>query len=215
MAISKKRAAVLILLFLGFALLVQGMDREAATPITRSLDRFPERIGRWQMLGTRDMGDQVEEVLGVDDYLFADFRGPGGRRISVYVSYFSSTGRSKGYHSPLNCMPGSGWEIADTGFLTLNPAGDKDEAAVNRLLLQKGSDRQVGLYWYQCRGRILANEYLERIYRVIDSIFRGRTDGAFIRLLASGPEGNVDEDTEMLKEFAENLVPVLRGYLPE
>jgi EpsI family protein len=89
------------------------------------------------------------------------------------------------------------------------------EASVNRLILQNGERKMASLYWYQCRGRILHNEYVERIYRVIDSIFMNRTDGAFIRLLAVNSDQKVQEDTVMLKDFATRIIPELREYLPE
>ena len=30
---------------------------------------------------------------------------------------------------------------------------------VNRVLIQKGEDRQLVLYWYQSHGRVVASEY--------------------------------------------------------
>ncbi|MFP3982500.1 MAG: exosortase C-terminal domain/associated protein EpsI [Desulfurivibrionaceae bacterium] len=215
MFIPKGRTFILILLFLSCAVLVHGLDHEGSTAITSPLEQFPDRIGQWRSLGTQNMEGRIEEVLRVDDYLLANYQNSQGRRINVYISYFSRTDRYKGYHSPLNCMPGSGWEIADTGSITLELPESGNRPEVNRILLQKGGDRQIGLYWYQCRGRILANEYHERIYRVIDSIVQNRTDGAFIRLMATESEGEIGQDRKMLKNFAENLIPVLRDYLPE
>lgn len=211
----KGRTAVLIIFFLSFTVLIHGTDRVESVSIIRPLNQFPEQVGKWRSLGSVSMENQVEEVLGVDDYLLANYQVPEGRKINVYISYFSRTDRYKGYHSPLNCMPGSGWRIEDTGSLSLDLQGGEEKVEVNQLLLKKGGDLQIGLYWYQCRGRILADEYQERIYRVIDSVLQNRTDGAFIRLMAMGTEGNLQQDTVMLKNFAEELIPLLKRYLPE
>lgn len=86
---------------------------------------------------------------------------------------------------------------------------------VMRLNLSNGRERQVVLYWYQSRGRFVASEYWEKIYLVIDSITKRRTDGSFVRLIA--PVTNNDEEKALtdLKDFASKLIPVLQEYLPE
>ena len=215
MQLPKFRIVILSVLFLLCALFVYAFDKDSATPIATSLQHFPLTLGTWQALNTQAMGEDIESVLGVDDYILRNYRNPQGTQINVYVSYFSYTDRNKGYHSPLNCMPGSGWNIAETSPVALDLPGTGQEATVNRLILQNGERKMVSLYWYQCRGRILHNEYVERIYRVIDSIFMNRTDGAFIRLLAVNSDQKVQEDTAMLKDFATRIIPELREYLPE
>ena len=209
------RITVLTLLFLSCALLVNVLNTDGSTPIARPLEEFPMTIGAWQAADTQTMQPDVVELLNVDDYILRNYRDPDGRVVNVYVSYFAYTDRTKGYHSPLNCMPGSGWDIADTTPREVKPSGAPDQFTVNRLLLQKGAARQVSLYWYQCRGRILHNEYQERIYRVLDSIFKNRTDGAFVRLIATNSEQESARDTAMLRDLAARLIPKLRDYLPE
>ena len=215
MHVPKIRIIVLSILFLLCALFVYTFDKDSKTPIARPLQQVPQQIGGWQAVSSQSMGEDIEGVLGVDDYILRNYRNAHGVQVNVYVSYFTYTDRSKGYHSPLNCMPGSGWNIAETKPVSLSlPAADQ-KATVNQLILQKGRRKQISLYWYQCRGRILHNEYLERIYRVIDSIFKNRTDGAFIRLIATNSDQDLQEDMAMLTDFATRLIPVLREYLPE
>ena len=215
MQISKTRVLIITILFLLCTVFVYGFDRQSSTPLNKSLADFPGTIGQWQAIGSQSMQDNVEDLLSVDDYILRNYIGPRNSKINMYVSYFSYTDRSKGYHSPLNCMPGSGWNIAKTVPVALNLPESGQEVTVNKLVLQQGRSKQISLYWYQCRGRILHNEYMERIYRVIDSIFKNRTDGAFIRLIASGTEQTLQKDTALLKDFAEQLIPLLRDYLPE
>lgn len=215
MHVPKIRIIFLSILFLLCALFVYAFDKDSETPIAKPLQEVPQQIGGWQAISTQSMGEKVESALGVDDYILRNYRNDHGVQINLYVSYFTYTDRTKGYHSPLNCMPGSGWNIAETNPVSLSlPAADQ-KATVNQLILQKGRQKQVSLYWYQCRGRILHNEYVERIYRVIDSIFKNRTDGAFIRLIATDSDQSIQEDMAMLKDFATRIIPVLREYLPE
>ncbi len=73
--------------------------------------------------------------------------------------------------------------------------------------------KQIVLYWFQSGGRIIASEYMQKIWMVTDSITRHRTDGSFIRLTA--PVVN-DEQASLnqLKEFIRHLMPILQEYIP-
>jgi EpsI family protein len=111
-------------------------------------------------------------------------------------------------------MPGSGWNIVETSLVDLNvPSREQQPVRVIRLLLQKGAQKQMTLYWYHSRERVVASEYLQKIYLVMDSITRRRTDGSFIRLTAPVM---VDEGQtlETLKGFAVRLFPLIDEFLP-
>ena len=54
---------------------------------------------------------------------------------------------------------------------------------VNRVVIEKGLDRQVVLYWYQSHGRVVASEYWGKIYTVVDAIRLNRTDAALVRVI--------------------------------
>lgn len=210
------RAGIISLLFLLTALGLHTLDETKKVSTEKPLETFPKAIGKWQAQDNQRLDEQVAQVLGVDDYVYRNYISPQGESINLYGSYFSYTDRTKGYHSPLNCMPGSGWNIASTKPVSIELRNSPvEEVTVNRMVLQQGNRLQVSLYWYQCRGRIMHSEYEERIYRVIDSIFQGRTDGSFIRLIANSQGGSVESETEKLKTFATKIIPLLREYIPE
>lgn len=211
---SVLRLLIVCLLLIGVGLYIHTFDRTKAQPIKKPLSSFPDKISGWHVIDQNSMSPQVEKMLGVDDYVLRSY-SQSPKSINLYVSYFSYTSRNKGYHSPLNCMPGSGWNIAQTRpiQLSLNNQQQK-KVTVNQLILQKGSQKQVALYWYQCRGRIIHSEYWERIYRVWDSIIRGRTDGSFVRLIYKSSSRDLDKATLELKDFAKAVIPTLSNYLP-
>jgi EpsI family protein len=158
----------------------------------------------------------VEEKLGVDDYLEYNYISPTGQIVNIYVSYFSSM-EGKGFHSPRNCMPGSGWGIASLKPLVLEiHHSGADSIEINKMIIQKGADKQIVLYWYQCRGRFIRSEYMEKIYQVFDSIFKRRTDGSFIRVIApvGAKDGDIEYTTQYLKDFTEQVIPILKDFLP-
>jgi len=85
---------------------------------------------------------------------------------------------------------------------------------VIKLILEKGNQRQLVLYWFQSRGRFIASEYMQKIYLVIDSITKHRSDGSFVRLLSPVIDGNENKTSENMKDFARLLLPILQEYIP-
>ena len=51
-------------------------------------------------------------------------------------------------------------------------------------MIQKGIDRQVVLYWYQGRGRVIANEYANKLWLMVDAARLHRTNGSLVRIVA-------------------------------
>ena len=207
--------AILCLFFIGTAWALHSFDRQNATPLQRPLQELPSRLGKWRVVQEQSLALNVAEVLAVDDYVLRIYQDEAANTLNLYVSYFSYLARNKGYHSPLNCMPGSGWEIASSTTIAVPAAGDRPDWTVNRTALQKGGANQVMLYWYQGRGRVISNEYAERMFRVLDSIRLGRTDGAFVRLISLQHSGGSRSETQALVAVAQQLIPQLQGFFPQ
>ncbi len=85
---------------------------------------------------------------------------------------------------------------------------------VASLVLKKRDEYQMVLYWFHSRGRIIASEYMQKIWLVIDAVFRNRTDGSFVRLITP-VTSTQQEAVQLLKEFAGLLKPTLDEYLPK
>jgi EpsI family protein len=112
-------------------------------------------------------------------------------------------------------MPGAGWNIIQTSLEQVTiPNSNPEKIEMIKLLLEKADQQQVILYWFQSRGRFIASEYMQRIYVVIDSIAKHRTDGSFIRLMAPVINGNVERTSSYLRDFARLLLPILQEYIP-
>lgn len=201
-------------LFLGCAGLIRSMEHGKPVPLSKPLGDFPYDVGPWRGGANETLPENVVRVLGVDDYVSRLYEGPGGP-IHFYASYFATTWGGKSYHSPRNCMPGSGWDVAKLEVLPIevnNPHPHTVE--VSRMIMHKGAERQVVLYWYQGRGRIMPTEYSERLYRVLDSLLHQRTDGAFVRLIVPVTDGQVDRAQETAVAFARQVIPAVTQYLP-
>jgi EpsI family protein len=164
------------------------------------------------------LDEKVLRVLGVSDYILRDYipqtpqiQGKPVLPITLYVGYYDSMRKGKTYHSPKNCLPGSGWQLTEKESISVDFSGKTH--VINKVLIQKDLDKQLVLYWYQDRGRIIASEYWGKIFLVTDSIKRKRTDGAFVRITT--PIVSSEEDAFKAElSFARSIFPYLKEYLP-
>jgi len=198
---------------LASALLMQYVTHSESVPPSRPLSEFPLRIDSWVGSPGR-FDDRVYQALGVDDTILAMYQGPNRARVQLYVGFYRSQREGDLIHSPKNCMPGGGWNIVDTSLEPIAVPFRDEPIEVIKLILEKGNQRQVVLYWFQSRGRFIASEYLQKVYLVIDSVTRHRTDGSFVRLIAPMDPRGEETTLNTLKTFAAKIVPILEAYLP-
>jgi EpsI family protein len=213
--LSNFRIAIVVFLFLFTFWMLQVSQFVKETPIKRSLDEFPKQIGKWTQVNTRLLSGPVAKMLGADDYIDYDYAAPEAPMLNLYISYFGCLDKKGGYHSPRNCLPGSGWDIAHSESLTLDlHRSEPSSAKVNMMIVVKGNKKRLVIYWYQNRGRIISSEYWGKIYLVLDSIFKRRRDGSFIRIMAPAPTGKTGGTAYYLKEFAEQVILILEEFIP-
>ena len=87
----------------------------------RALKDFPSQLGGWRQIGEDIRFDnETEKVLSADDYLSRNFVS-NGRMASFYVGYYATQRNGATYHSPLNCLPGSGWVMSDPARIAITP----------------------------------------------------------------------------------------------
>lgn len=181
----------------------------------RPLKEFPAQVGEWRQNGPDGRFDkETEAVLRADDYLSRSYTAADGRSASFYVGYYATQRNGATYHSPLNCLPGAGWTMNDPATILIKPANGAQPFEANRYIVENGSDRQLLVYWYQGRGRKLASEYWGKIYTVIDSVKRRRSDGAMVRItvpVKSSEQAALDAATALAAE----VTPVLPGFVPD
>ncbi|MCG8552577.1 MAG: EpsI family protein [Desulfobacterales bacterium] len=178
----------------------------------RPFSQFPLEIGAWQGV-TDQMDERVYNILGVEDYILANFRKGPGQTVNLYVGFYQSQSKGDIIHSPKNCMPGAGWNIVENSAIPINLPKSGESIKIERLLLDKDGQKQVVYYWFQSRGRIIYSEYMQKIWLVVDSISKNRTDGSFVRLIS--PVLKTETEAEMLlTQFADEIYPILNQFIP-
>jgi exosortase D (VPLPA-CTERM-specific) len=173
---------------------------------------FPERIGPWQGRAFL-LEPDMERMLRTDDYLLSDYRTSAGKVVSFYVAYYASQRKNDKPHSPSDCIPASGWKI--TGFQRTNYVDIGMNWPLNRVVIQKNATKQLVYYWFDERGRKVANEYLSKWYLHVDAAVMNRTDGALVRLITQIYRGESENEADQrLQAFIRDAMPTLSEYLP-
>jgi EpsI family protein len=181
----------------------------------RELKDFPKKFASWEQDGNDERFDAaVERVLRADEYLLRDYRSSDGRVASFYVGYYATQRNGATYHSPLNCLPGNGWNLSEPARILIKPVDGRPAFEANRYLIQDGRQTLLMVYWYQGRGRAVASEYWAKIYTVVDSLRRHRSDGSMVRVTV--PIGDSESGAiETAGKFAAEVSPVLPAYVPD
>jgi EpsI family protein len=212
------RAALLCVL-LGSTSIFLANARRSEAPVARAaFSSFPMQLASWQATNDPPIDAQLLKVLGVDDYLSRVYREPGGAAVGLYMGFYDSQRQGDTIHSPLNCLPGAGWEPVREGRLTIaNADGAGTAITVNRYVVRKGLESLMVLYWYQGRGRVIASEYWSKLFLIHDAMRENRTDGALVRVIAP-IDVRADDDGVAAERLAETFVrvlyPALPAYLP-
>jgi EpsI family protein len=210
------RAVTLFACFICAAVLVAASDRSEAPVARKPFDSLPMTLGGWRGERLPPIDSKVLAVLGVDDYVDRAYFTPDGSQVvGLYMGYYGSQRQGDTMHSPLNCIPGAGWEPRSKSTIAV-PIPAADPIVINRYVIEKGLDRQLVLYWYQSHGRVVASEYWSKFYLIRDAVRLNRTDGALVRVIAPITPGDESETTAetLATSFVRTLFPQLHDYLP-
>jgi EpsI family protein len=188
---------------------------DAPTPATSAepLVQFPKTLGTW--VGNDSALDaEVIKVAAVDDHLNRYYRSAAGD-MGLYIGYYSSQRQGEALHSPLFCLPGAGWQPIKSDTVDLH-AGATAPRAVNHLVVERGIDRLLVLYWYQTVARVTASEYWRKLFLMQDAFVSGRTDVALVRIvapIASRDAGAEEASLNRSRAFAELVMPEVQHRL--
>lgn len=151
------------------------------------------------------------------DFLLRNYKSEDGRIANFYVGYYASQRDGATYHSPLNCLPGSGWVMSEPGRITITPNGRAPFVA-NKYVIQNGDHKEMLVYWYQGRGRSVASEYWGKVYTVFDSVRLRRSDGAMVRITTTindSKPGAVQSALDLATDLAAKSSAILPEFIPD
>ncbi len=204
---------VTLFLIIQTAVLYSSIRPEYIPP-SRPLAEVPHEFGTWNLAGEGYVDKETQEVLKADDLMSRVYKSSStGATASLFVAAFRTQRNGKAPHSPKNCMPGAGW----TQLSSVNYPIDVGLAApivVNRYVIVHGDERELVLYWYQSRDRVVADEFKAKFWVVADAMRLNRTDTALVRVIVGINNNNEDAATNVATDFVRSFFGTLHNYLP-
>ena len=179
--------------------------------------RMPQTVGDWA--GTDfTFGAAVLDVLKADKTFFRRYVNSRGEEVWLFIGYWANQKYGAQPHSPLHCLPGSGWNIVANELVPLTAASNGNGAAgpqkVNFATIANGNVTESMLYWYQTRSGVLAKETSVKFDLARNSLFRKPTDAAFVRITSPHSEGGSEMSLKLLQDFWSEIAPNLHDALP-
>ena len=201
---SRVRLSVAILLIAGTGALAAASRTPGRLP-QPALERLPYQLEEWKGRDAAALDDESLQVLGADAYLNRSYTEAAAAPVGLYIAYYGEPKPGVSIHSPLHCLPGTGWEPIEVATVALG-AGH-----ARRLVVRKNDDRALVLYWYSVHGRVLASEVASRAWLLHDSVRLRRRDAALIRIVVplSSRGGSTVAAEERALAFARDVLPHL------
>lgn len=169
-----------IVLLVGFFVVLQGTRGQATVPLAAPLEGVLATVDGYR-IENQVVSDEERRIAGMSDYVARLYFSDTTLAFSTYVGYYERQTQGKTIHSPRNCLPGAGWEIVDKRTMPVISATGSH--VVNRFLLKNGTSLAAVYYWYQGRGRVVANEYAVKVNLLRDAALKGHTEEALVRLV--------------------------------
>ena len=204
------RALVAAAIIVAAGIYASGASAPERLPSRETLATTPVSLQAWQGLDVA-LDDDVLAQLGVDDYINRRYVAADAPPVALYVGYYASQRQGDTIHSPQNCLPGAGWRPVSAERTTVDFGGRT--VPVNRFIIQKGLDRQAVFYWYQGRSRVVANEFANKAWLMLDAARLRRTDGGLVRAITP-VSSTPDAAFATLTTFSTALFPYLSSRLP-
>jgi EpsI family protein len=196
------------------ALLVNWIGLAERPPAAPELSSIPDRLGAWSKLQDTPIAQDVASILRADRLLERTYVDRSGAwTADLFVAWFQSQrGGASQPHSPLVCLPASGWTLLTTGTAALVTTGGK--FPIERYVTVNGASRAVVLYWYQTPRRALASEWRAKFWVVADALRDHRTDTSLVRIVIYTGNRPVEETSAAALRFAGDVYPALRENFP-
>ncbi len=160
-----------------------------------------------------DVDNKTLRILETNDVVMRDYAKDGTPHVQMCIVYASNN--RKVAHPPEVCYKGGGWSLEEKKPVVLITKSAKaPEFKVIKLILEKGNQRQLVLYWYKCNKEYTSGYYKQQINIVKSGIITGESTSGLIRI--STPIINHNEEAAMSRtqSFILNMLPLITKYLP-
>ncbi len=189
-----------------------GMSTSEFVPNPPPLKTFPSTVGDWLKVSESDPESDITDLLRADDWLNREYVSSHGK-VSFWVAFYKTQRTGVSPHSPKVCLPGNGWQFESSGSLNVAIPGESAPIKINRDSVRSRQNRILALYWYQTPHRVVANEYMARIYLILDGLRYRRSDTAMVRVLSPIVNDQDEAAEQTALDFIRAAYPPLKHQL--
>ena len=170
---------------------------------------IPVTIGDWH---SRDLpvSARTYDILETKDIITREYSNSRGDR--VFLSVVFARSNRKVAHPPEVCFAGGGWSRIDRDDHSILINGKP--LRFNRLVLQRGSERQIAMYLYKSGKRLTNNFYAQQLNIILNGMLHRNVSSALIRVSSYSASDDIEKSTELAGEFAKKVIPIIEDRLP-
>lgn len=197
--------AMIILISLGAYLY---LHEPKPVPLKMDIKALPFIIGEWKLVEEEKPRDFFK-INRADTEIMRIYKNASDREINLYFGYFEFQGHDKGV---INSYPEWLHKKVEEFEILLHPQGP---TKVQRVIYKDSGRTRLHIFWYHMNGRIVIGLCKVRLITILNSLIRGRTDGAII-IVSSNLEhpNNLEKVIDDEVKFIQELIPILDKYLP-
>jgi EpsI family protein len=170
-----------------------------------AIESIPLTVERWHGADAGALDAETTRILAADAYVNRTYEDGRAQPIGLYVAYYAQQRPGVSIHSPLHCLPGTGWEPVDVTTRSLEDLSG-DSGSLRRLVVRKARERAVVLYWYAVHGRTIGSEVVSKAWLLHDTVLMGRSDAALVRIVVP-VSGSVESAEQQGLTFVRGLLP--------
>lgn len=173
--------------------------------------QLPMTLGNWRASDVNTDLESLQKGLGAQSMIFRSYTN-GDDSVMLYLAYYKDVDSANLVHAPAVCYPGQGWTIKTDEIASINILNK--ETDVNRLIIQKGKDKELVYNWWQTGDAIIPRNSTNRFYQMYKSVLGQNPSTIWVRLSVSAVDNMVPNE-RLLMQFAGDLFPFLGNYFKD
>ncbi|MFH2137594.1 MAG: exosortase C-terminal domain/associated protein EpsI [Candidatus Omnitrophota bacterium] len=209
---DKKFIVLIILLICGAVSTGLIKISKKEFPAASSVFNLPQEIGEYKSKDVK-LNDETYKILETRNVIMRYYIKENEPPILFYLIFSESTHKTS--DPPENCLQGEGRVITLKEKEIIPNALEQKSfgLTVNKLLVEKGKDKQIFLYWFIAGDKFLDSYFKQRLKLIFAYLKRTPLSGGQIRISTEVINHDEQEALQRLKAFINTCQPFLLDLL--